>query len=110
MTFPAGKMMPPDSELYRLTASEVARHVGSGSLTVEIYVRSLLSRIEAREPLVKAWAYLDPTLILEEAQKLDKILPEDRGPLHGIPIGIKDVIYTNSINFQSQVRLTVPHS
>jgi hypothetical protein len=88
------RTMPRDAELYRLTASEASRQIRSGSLTVEVYVKSLLSRIKAREPLVKAWAYLDATLILEEAQRLDRVLPKDRGILHGVPIGIKGVMYT----------------
>jgi Asp-tRNA(Asn)/Glu-tRNA(Gln) amidotransferase A subunit family amidase len=88
------KIPPPDKELYRLTASEVASHLRQGNFSVEAYVRSLLSRIEAREPDVKAWAYLDPALIISQAWQLDQIALHDRGPLHGIPVGIKDVIYT----------------
>ncbi|KAJ9614541.1 hypothetical protein H2200_002678 [Cladophialophora chaetospira] len=87
-------MLPRESELYRLTASEVTNHLRLGDLTVEAYVRSLLSRIEAREPLVKAWAYVDPALIISQAQQLDQVPPHLRGLLHGIPIGVKDVIYT----------------
>ena len=87
-------MLPHDTDLYRLSASEVASHLRLGSFTVEVYIRSLLSRIEAREPIVKAWAHLDPALIISQAQLLDQILLQHRGPLHGIPIGVKDVIYT----------------
>ena len=47
-------MLAQYTELYRLTASEVASHLRMGSFTVEVYIRSLLSRIEAQEPVVKA--------------------------------------------------------
>ena len=87
-------MPPQTTDLWRLTASEVASGFREGSFTVEVYVRSLLSQIEAREPLVKAWAYLDPAMIISQARQLDQIPLHDRGPLHGIPIGVKDIMYT----------------
>ncbi|CRK14480.1 hypothetical protein BN1723_017393 [Verticillium longisporum] len=83
-------------ELYRLTASEVAARVRSGQVTIEEYARSLLSRIEARDPVVKAWAYLDPERVIAEARRLDQVPLEERGPLHGVAIGVKDVIYTKA--------------
>ncbi|KAL9944646.1 hypothetical protein D7B24_005405 [Verticillium nonalfalfae] len=88
------------NELYRLTASEVAAKVRSGQVTIEEYARSLLSRIEARDPVVKAWAYLDPERVLAEARRLDQVPPEERGPLHGVAIGVKDVIYTKDMPTQ----------
>jgi len=102
---PAGAMLLSESKLYRLTASEVSTLLKSGDLTVVEYARSLLEHIDAREPIVKAWAYLDKDLILDEARKLDQLLPEERGVLHGIPIGIKDVIYTKGINSMPQMQL-----
>lgn len=39
-------------------------------------------------------AYLDPELVLSSAQELDRIPSNERGPLHGVAIGVKDVIYT----------------
>jgi len=65
-----------------------------GNLTVEDYAKSLLARIKARDDVVKAWAYLDPELVLTQARKLDLIPAEQRGPLHGVAIGVKDVILT----------------
>ena len=81
-------------EPYTLTATEVISQVKNGSLTVEEYAKSLLRRIEQRDPVVKAWAYLDRELVLEQARELDQIPPEQRGPLHGVAVGVKDVIYT----------------
>lgn len=79
---------------YQLTASQALAQIRANTLTVEEYARSLLSRIEARDHIVKAWAYLDPELVLEQARRLDRIPPASRGPLHGVPVGVKDVIYT----------------
>lgn len=82
------------TEPYRLTASQALALMQKGDLTVEDYAKSLLSRVAARNEVVKAWAHLDPDLVLEQARKLDAIPPEKRGPLHGIAIGVKDVILT----------------
>jgi len=81
-------------EPYRLTTSEALPLLKSGELTVEAYARSLLARIKQRDHVVKAWAFLDPEFVLEQAKKLDQIPAEQRGPLHGIPVGVKDVIFT----------------
>lgn len=85
------------TEPFRLTASQAQAKFHEGSLTVEQYAQSLLSRIEARDAAVHAWAYLDPELVLQRARELDTIPPQKRGPLHGVAIGIKDVIYTEDM-------------
>lgn len=83
---------------YTLTATEALAQMKLGSLTVEDYAKSLLSRITHRDEAVKAWAYLDPDFVLAQARKLDQIPPEKRGPLHGIAVGVKDVILTKGNN------------
>jgi hypothetical protein len=85
------------AEHYRLDASQALALMKNGSLKVEEYAKSLLARIEERDHLVKAWAYLDPQFVLEQARALDQIAPEKRGPLHGIAVGVKDVILTKGI-------------
>jgi amidase len=78
--------------LNTLSATEIARRTARGEVTVEAVVRDCLARIDEREPAVHAWAFLDPDLALREARALDKATA--RGPLHGVPIGIKDVLDT----------------
>jgi Asp-tRNA(Asn)/Glu-tRNA(Gln) amidotransferase A subunit family amidase len=85
------------AEPYRLTASETLVLMKKGDLSVEDYAKSLLSRIKERDHVVKAWAYLDPNFVLAQARKLDQIPPEKRGPLHGIAVGVKDVILTKGM-------------
>jgi hypothetical protein len=82
------------TEPYRLTASQALALMQKGELTVEDYAKSLLARIKARDDVVKAWAFLNPELVLTQARKLDQIPAEKRGPLHGVAIGVKDVILT----------------
>lgn len=78
--------------LNTLSATEIARRIASGSATAEAVVRDCLARIAEREDTVEAWAFVDPELALEQARALDR--GPARGPLHGVPIGIKDVIDT----------------
>jgi Asp-tRNA(Asn)/Glu-tRNA(Gln) amidotransferase A subunit family amidase len=80
------------SALNTLTASEIIHAVASGEATCEAVVRACLERIDAREMDIHAWASVDRELALARARELDRGPP--RGPLHGVPIGVKDIIDT----------------
>lgn len=80
--------------LHTLSAQKAFSLIRQGHVSVEEYANELLQHIKERDPVVHAWAYLNPSLVLAQARNLDKILPEDRGPLHGVAIGIKDVLLT----------------
>lgn len=82
------------ADLYRLTATEILTKIKNGEVTVEDYASSLLKRIEARDDAVQAWAYLDPAYVIEQAKALDAIPKSESGPLHGVAIAVKDVIFT----------------
>lgn len=82
------------TEPYKLTATEALSLMKSGKLTVTEYANSLLSRISTRDTHTVAWTYLDSTTILASAAILDALPPSSRGPLHGLPIAVKDVILT----------------
>jgi Asp-tRNA(Asn)/Glu-tRNA(Gln) amidotransferase A subunit family amidase len=75
-----------------LTATETVALVRSGKLTVTQVALDHLARYETRDPTIHAWAYLDRDLILAEAKRLDAIRVEERGPLHGVMLGVKDMI------------------
>lgn len=81
--------------IHEWTASEIARAVNGGSITCEDVARACLARIEAREPQVLAWQYLNPDRVLEQARALDR--SPKRGPLQGVPFGIKDIIDTDDM-------------
>lgn len=85
------------TEPYRLTACQALALIQKGDLKVEDYAKSLLARIEERDEVVRAWAYLEPELVLTHVNRLDQIPAAERGPLHGIAVGVKDVILTKGI-------------
>ncbi|KAL6916216.1 hypothetical protein FSHL1_007663 [Fusarium sambucinum] len=88
------------NEAYKLTATEVIAKFRDDQLTVEQYAESLLARIKERDPIVRGWVYLNPDQVLYQARKLDEIPKENRGPLHGVAVAVKDVIYTKDMPTQ----------
>ena len=50
----------------------------------------------AREPTIHAFATIDPDYALMQARALDR-MPSPKGPLHGVPIGVKDIIDTEHL-------------
>ena len=75
-----------------LSAREAARQIAERKLTAEALVTAYLDHIAARESVVGAWQYLDREQALAEARQRDVEPP--RGPLHGVPIAVKDLIDT----------------
>ncbi|MBL8382973.1 MAG: amidase [Burkholderiales bacterium] len=57
-------------------------------------IRALLDRIDAREDAIGAWVHLDRDGALARARALDALAPAERGALHGMAIGVKDVLDT----------------
>ena len=84
------------SALHDLSAAEAARRIASCELTSVALVESCLERIAAREREVQAWEFIDTEMALTQARALDRETERGtpRGPLHGVPFGIKDVIDT----------------
>ena len=78
--------------LHELTAVELVRRLGRRELTVESLVRALLERIDEREPRVQAWTCIRREALLASAKAMDAGVT--RGPLHGLPVGVKDVFDT----------------
>ena len=74
------------------SASEAAAAIAAGKLTSEALVSECLERVRAREDEVRAWAHIDPEHALAQARRRDREAPRSR--LHGIPVGVKDVIDT----------------
>ncbi|KAI1652814.1 amidase signature enzyme [Daldinia decipiens] len=87
-------------ELYQLTATQALAKFKDGPVKVEEYARSLLARIEKRDDAVKAWAYINPEHVIQQAKWLDALPPERQGPLHGVAVAVKDIMYTRHMPTQ----------
>jgi Asp-tRNA(Asn)/Glu-tRNA(Gln) amidotransferase A subunit family amidase len=79
-----------------LTAKEAAAEIARGALSAEEYTHACLERIAAVEPDVQAFAHFDREHALAQARALDRHKAEGGriGPLHGVPVGIKDIFDT----------------
>ena len=88
------------AELFQLSLSESAALIAMGEISTVDLVESLLQRIDGLEPALKAWVRLDREAILAEAKDKAQQVKSGRrdiGPLHGVPIGLKDIYYTAGI-------------
>lgn len=81
-------------EPWRLSLSDGLRSIREGGLSALEWTRSLLARIEAVEPEVRAWAHLDGEGALRQAGRVDarRASGEGGGPLAGAAIGFKDIV------------------
>lgn len=87
---------------YTLTATEAVQAIASGHLSSVDLVKSCLAQISDTDASIKAWAYLDPDSALAQAAECDRIRKAGlgTGPLHGLPVGLKDVIDTRDMPTQ----------
>jgi Asp-tRNA(Asn)/Glu-tRNA(Gln) amidotransferase A subunit family amidase len=84
------------TQLNRLSAADAARAIRDGAISSEQLVEACLARVREVDGSVQAWAHLDPEHALAQARARDADRREGRpcGPLHGVPVGIKDIIDT----------------
>lgn len=80
------------SSANRLNASDAARALARRELSAVALLRDCLDRIAEREEQVRAFVHLDAEAALEQARVLDA--GAIRGPLHGLPLGVKDIFDT----------------
>ena len=90
----------------QLTATQALEALQENRLSATDLVKACLKRIEERDDEVRAWLHINARA-LEQAARLDALPTDQRGKLHGLPIGIKDVFETrdmpttfNSPNFE----------
>lgn len=79
-----------------LSVTQAAEAIREGRLTSSALVDACLARIAAREAEVGAWEHLDPDLARAQALEADAQSAAGAavGPLHGVPLGIKDIFDT----------------
>ena len=88
--------MTTHDSLHDLSACELATLIGQHEISSREVVEACLAQIEAREPEIGAFAYLDPEFVRAQAEAADEMRATGQtlGSLHGVPIGLKDIIET----------------
>ena len=83
-------------EVSSLSAYELSLKLKSGEISSIDLCKSYINRIKKFEKDVKAWQFFDEKLLLEKAEEADDYRKSGKplGPLHGMPIAIKDIIGT----------------
>ena len=84
-------------KIYFLSAKEIVDKIRSNELSSVKVAESFIERIEKFEKKISAWAFFDKSLFLEKAKESDNLRVSGKilGPLHGLPVAIKDIIKTD---------------
>ncbi|PYM42824.1 MAG: amidase [Candidatus Rokuibacteriota bacterium] len=82
--------------LYTLSATDAAQLIRDDVISSEQLVEACLDRVRETDGRIEAWAFLDPEHALGQARAADerRLGGGPLGPLHGIPVGLKDIIDT----------------
>lgn len=88
-----------DDPILGLDAVALRDRLAAGALRAAELTDACLARIGHREPEIGAWAWLDADYARRQARALDDHRSRGRpiGPLHGLPVGLKDIIDTAGI-------------
>ena len=86
-------------DLCLLSATDLIERIKTGKNSSIEVCQSYINRIEKFEKDVKAWAYFDKEYLLERARHADdyRLSGKPIGPLHGLPVAIKDIISTDDM-------------
>ena len=99
------------SEPCEFTIMEALKRIRSGELTAMDLLDSCLERIRQREKTIQAWVSVNKDMAFDEARKLDQQLRQgqETKPLHGIPIGVKDIIHVKGMTTTAGCKAYSPH-
>jgi len=86
-------------ELHELSISQASQRISKGTLSSLDLADALLKQISRFEKYLNAWVTIDEKQVIKDAKNLDIELANHgpRSPIHGIPIGLKDIYYTNGM-------------
>ena len=91
--------MATDTKLAAAGAVELRDRLASGAIRAAELAEVLIARVAAVEPDVRAFAWFDPDHVRTQAEERDRLRRAGRpiGPLHGLPVALKDIIDTAGI-------------
>jgi aspartyl-tRNA(Asn)/glutamyl-tRNA(Gln) amidotransferase subunit A len=80
-------------------AVDLRDRIAAGALKAADLAEAVIAQIAATDPELRAWAFFDPDHVRAQAKALDALRGTGRaiGPLHGVPVGLKDIIDTARI-------------
>ena len=84
---------------YQMTLAQSAQEIRSGNLSPVDLARDLLERVSSLDPALQAWVTVDQEAVLGAAEDRERDLHNGTtlGPIHGAPIGLKDIFYTQGM-------------
>ncbi|MHB8907416.1 MAG: amidase [Syntrophales bacterium] len=86
-------------EINGMTAYDMAEGIRRGRFSSEEVTRACIDRIDFREGVVQAWAWLNRDYAIEQARRADRLRMQGGplGALHGVPVGVKDIVDTQDM-------------
>lgn len=95
-----------------LSIRELARDLRKGALTSEKITLHLLERIAIINPRIRAFIRVTADRAIEDARRADKEMKSglDRGPMHGVPYGLKDIYDTAGIATTCHSKLLIDNT
>jgi Asp-tRNA(Asn)/Glu-tRNA(Gln) amidotransferase A subunit family amidase len=83
-------------DIFSISTNELVFKIRSGDISSVDVCKAYIDRINKYEKDVKAWSFLDKKNLLEKAEEADVYRKTGKpiGPLHGLPIAVKDIIAT----------------
>jgi len=99
LTAASARAQAPASDLTKLTIAEAGRRIAARELSPVDLTRAYLDRIERLNPRVNAYITVTAEQALAQARTLEAELAagKNRGPLHGVPLALKDNIDTAGV-------------
>jgi len=81
------------------TLIDVARHLRTKEISPTELTKAMLERIARLDPALHSYLTLTPEVALRQARQAEQEIQagQYRGPLHGVPVGIKDLCYTRGV-------------
>ncbi len=97
--------------LHYLSIAEASKRIAAGELSPVDLVRAFLDRIEALDPSLRSFVLVRPEDAMVEARKAEDeiVTGRWRGPLHGMPVGLKDIYETKDVRTTACSRLLKDH-
>lgn len=89
----------PPSPFAAITLTEFAARFRRGEITSAAATAALLARIDALQPRLRAFTFIDPGRALAQAEAIDRLLGAgvDLGPLMGVPVALKDLFSVDAM-------------